>query len=81
MRNTHNICRLHKFINPLLHCPYTHSKDFRLLHSVLLGEAIVRVRGRDKKSAGSISNTKKATLMDGFFRIIIEGLLLVGPVG
>ena len=40
-----------KVINRLI----TNPKDFRLLHGILFGETIVRVRGRDKKSVGSIS--------------------------
>ena len=46
--------RLHKFHKPTLNGPYTHTKDFCGLYGVLLGGAIVQVRGRDKKSAGSI---------------------------
>ena len=33
---------------------HAHSKDFRLLHCLLFGGAIVRVRRRDKTSVGSI---------------------------
>ena len=55
MRNSLDMSGFCKLLKPFTHSAFGNPKDFVLLRGVLLGEAIVRVRGRDKKSAGSIS--------------------------
>lgn len=55
MRNSLDMSGFCKVLKPFTHGAFCNPKDFVLLHGVLLGEAIVRVRGRDKKSAGNIS--------------------------
>ena len=60
MCNMLNIMAIDTFLKPAINRLLTYSKDFRLFHGVLLGGAIVRVRGRDKKSAGSIYKNKKS---------------------